>query len=768
VQLKSGAHYGRLLSGFFDRSASRLAWLMAAFLGLYVIGLLMPDDGFNPVVDGWLATLLKITLVAVCWTAVARRRARSQVRIRASGLARLRHPELLLTAAAVSTIAVVDSYSLAILTWGGSSTFPPISQVGYVLFFALMLIVLVIVVRAQMRGMVWSVVLDSAIGALGAASVLAVLLGPMANALDAAGANAAITAAVAYPLFDLLLVAAVVALTTSQGPVAGRRWMLLVFGLLVFTSTGLVFAMLETSYVLGTPLDTGWAVGLALIAVWADASSRPGLAQNHSTNRAAAVALPAVSTAAGLGVLLLASQTPVAPIAVGLAAATMTLAAVPLVSRQVALRRQSRTDELTGLPNRRALYAGVSARLSDDKSRNRALLLLDLDRFKEVNDSLGHDAGDRLLVQVGRRLQGGLRPGDLLTRLGGDEFAILLEHTDRVEAEAVAGALRATLAQPFTLEGISLQTTASIGIALYPDHGEDLTTLLRKADMAMYKAKATHSGHHVYRSADNRHGDTRLRTLQELRLALTGDQLVLHYQPKICLKTGQVAGVEALVRWNHPERGLLFPDQFLTLVEEAGLMHALTQEVLRNALDQSVRWSAQGRTLTVAVNLSASSLIDADLPERVGTMLAARGLPPTALMLEITEDFLMADRDRARDILTRLRASGIKISVDDFGTGYSSLAYLRDLPIDELKLDQSFVFPMADDARAAALVASTIDLAHGLGLKMVAEGVENTVAYDELVRYGCDYAQGYFMSRPLSAAALDEWLTARQSAAALP
>ena len=740
---------------------------MAVFLGSYVIGLLMPDDGFHLFVDGWLASLLKLSMVVVCWAAVTRKRSRSRVRIAASGLERFRHPELLLTAAAVTIIAIVDSYSLWMLIWG-AEMFPRVSEVGYLLFFALMLFVLVIMVRRQLRGMVWSVVLDSAIGALGAASVLAVLLGPMANSVDAAGANKAITAAVAYPLFDLLLVAVVVALTTSQGPVAGRRWILLVFGLLMFTSTGLVFALLETRYVLGTPLDAGWAVGLALIAVWADASSRPDLVRNNSSNGVAALALPAVSTAAGLGVLLLASQTPVPHIAIGLAAATLALAAVPLVSRQVALRRQSKTDELTGLPNRRALYAEVSSRLADDRSRNRALLLLDLDRFKEVNDSLGHDAGDRLLVQVGRRLLEGLQSGDLLARLGGDEFAVLLERTDQVEAEAVANKLRATLAQPFTLEGISLQTSASIGIALYPDQGDDLTALLRKADMAMYKAKATHSGHHVYRSADNRHGDARLRTLQELRLALTEDQLVLHYQPKICLKTGFVSGVEALVRWNHPERGLLFPDQFLTLVEEAGLMHALTQEVLRKALDQSVLWAAQARTLTVAVNLSASSLIDADLPERVGTMLSARGLLPTALMLEITEDFLMADRDRARDILTRLRASGIRISVDDFGTGYSSLAYLRDLPIDELKLDQSFIFPMADDARAAALVASTIDLAHGLGLKMVAEGVENSVAYDELVRYGCDFAQGYFMSRPLSAAALDEWLTARQSAAALP
>ena len=592
MQPTARAHYGRLFSGYFARSASGLAWLMAVFLGLYVIGLLVPDAGFNPFVDGWLASLLKLSLVAVCWAAVVRKRARSRARVGAGGLARFRHPELLLTAAAVSIISFVDSYSLGILIWGGAEKASPVSEVGYLAFFVLMLAVLVIVVRRQMRGMVWSVVLDSSIGALGAAAVLAVLLGPMANARGAAGANAAITAAVAYPLFDLLLVAVVVALTTSQGPVARRRWILLVFGLLVFTSSGLVFTILKTNYVLGTPLDAGWAVGLSLIAVWADASSRPDLEHTNSTNGVAALALPAVSTAAGLGVLLLASQTPVPAVAVGLAAATMALAAVPLVSRQVALRRQSRTDELTGLPNRRALYSEVSGRLAEDRSRNRALLLLDLDRFKEVNDSLGHDAGDRLLMQVGRRLQGGLPSGDLLARLGGDEFAILLEHTDQAQAEAVALALRDALAQPFTLEGISLQTSASIGIALYPDQGDDLTALLRKADMAMYKAKSVRSGHHVYRSADNRHGDARLRTVQELRLALTEDQLVLHYQPKICLRTGFVAGVEALVRWNHPERGLLFPDQFLTLVEETGLMHALTQEVLRR------RWTSRcsGRT----------------------------------------------------------------------------------------------------------------------------------------------------------------------------
>ena len=254
---------------------------------------------------------------------------------------------------------------------------------------------------------------------------------------------------------------------------------------------------------------------------------------------------------------------------------------------------------------------------------------------------------------------------------------------------------------------------------------------------------------------------TLLQTVQELRTALSTGQLVLYYQPKIDLDSGEVHSVEALVRWNHPTRGLIHPDAFLPLVEESGLMPTLTRVVLAQALDQVARWHAHGQELTVAVSLSASSLVDSDLPIQVASMLSARGVSPHALQLETTEEFLMADRDRAHSILTRLRNGGVQISIDDYGTGYSSLSYLRDLPIDELKLDQSFVFPMADDARAAALVASTIDLAHSLGLRMVAEGVETTVAYSELRRLGCDQAQGYFMSRPLPAAQLEHWLCNR-------
>jgi diguanylate cyclase (GGDEF)-like protein len=425
-------------------------------------------------------------------------------------------------------------------------------------------------------------------------------------------------------------------------------------------------------------------------------------------------------------------------------------------------------DSLTGLANRRALYADGQARLVDSPDRRRALLLLDLDKFKEVNDSLGHHAGDQLLVEVGARLRGKLRGGDLLARLGGDEFAVLLEDAGHDEAESVAENLRATLAKPFTTltgtsagGGLTLHSTVSIGIALFPDEGTGFPALLRKADIAMYKAKASGEGHHVYSGTDDADGASRLRTADELRTAITGDQFVLHYQPKVDLATGDVHCVEALIRWRHPTRGLLYPDAFLDLVEVSGLMRAMTRRVLELALDQAAEWEGQGQHLTVAVNLSASSLVDADLPEEVFAMLVARSVPPDALQLEITEEFLMADRDRARSILTRLREGGVQISIDDYGTGYSSLSYLRDLPIDELKLDRSFVLPMAEDDRAAALVASTIALAHSLGLRMVAEGVETEVAYAELRRLGCDQGQGYFMSRPIPAAELDQWLRNR-------
>ena len=421
------------------------------------------------------------------------------------------------------------------------------------------------------------------------------------------------------------------------------------------------------------------------------------------------------------------------------------------------VRRQASTDDLTELPNRRAFYAHVTQQLSEP-GQVLALLVLDLDKFKEVNDSLGHQVGDQLLIQVGIRLSECLRDGDMLARLGGDEFAVLLTDTSPGEATRVAHRLQESLHDPFLVDGLALRTDVSIGVSLSPEHGTELTVLLRRADIALYKSKGSRERHHVYTEADDTAGRARLRTLDELRTALDENQFTLHYQPKLDLTTNQIHGVEALVRWNHPTRGLLYPDSFLGLIEDAGLMRPLTQLVLEEALDQAATWHASGQRLTVAVNLSASSLVETELPDEIISMLAVRQLPSSALQLEITEEFLMDNRERAADILGRLRAAGIQIAVDDFGTGYSSLAYLRELPIDELKLDRSFVFPMADDARAAALVFSTIALAHSLGLRMVAEGVENSSALTELARHGCDQAQGFYLSRPVPAAELDHWL----------
>jgi diguanylate cyclase (GGDEF)-like protein len=719
---------------------------MYALVVAYAVGLLFHGDGANPLVDLGLGVVTQWVPAAVFWVATVR-----------TGF---RRPDVVFATLAVTFNAAADTYYVWAMDAGGDLPFPSPADIGYLLFYPLMLAAVVALIRSQMRGLAWSVLLDGAVGALGAAAIMAALLGPVVTSAVNEPEALATGVAVAYPIFDMVLVAVIAGIASSPGLTMGPRWLLLVGGLLWFAAADVVYALMEVggTYYVGLPLDVSWAIGLALMAVWVDAAGRPRTGRPVADSTTPALFVPAVAVAAGLGVLIVGTQVRQPAVAVVLAGLTVTLAAIPLVFRQRLLRRQARTDDLTGLPNRRALYADAPALLQ----RPSALLLLDLDRFKEVNDSLGHDVGDHLLEQVSVRLRDALPRTATLARLGGDEFAVLLRRAGAAEATMLADELGGALAAPFALGTLAVQTRASIGIALFPDQGTELGDLLRRADMAMYKAKSARTGSHVYRSEDDSHGDTRLRTLQELRLALVGDQFLVHYQPKVSLLTGAVSGVEALVRWQHPNRGLLQPEEFLDLVEEAGLMHELTRVVLAQALDQALVWQTHGHALTIAVNVSASSLVNVDLPEQIVQMAADRGLPAAVLMLEITEDFLMGDRERARSVLTRLREAGIQIAVDDFGTGYSSLSYLRELPIDELKLDRSFVLPMSEDARAASLVASTIDLAHSLGLRMVAEGVETGAAYDELARFGCDHAQGFFMSRPVPAAELDLWLDARR------
>ncbi|MEO6200175.1 MAG: bifunctional diguanylate cyclase/phosphodiesterase [Cryobacterium sp.] len=755
--MQSTTRVARRSGGLGDRSGSWPLWprwLLWASLGVFALGLLLPASPAGSPVPGWLAIIRDWVPVLVCWLAASR--------------VGFRRVQVTLAAAALTAFALGNSSYSAATSSGMDSQFPSTAVVGYLAFYVLMLAALAALVLRQLGGRPSSVLVDSAVGSLGAAAVLAVLLSPILDSAARGAPSAAAVVGVAYPLLAMALVAAVVGIAVAPGLQLGHGWLLLLCGLLVFTAADVAFVLMELGgeTALGAALGGGRALGLVLVATWVDGSVRSAGTVSRRVTGAWTLMAPAFATVAALGVLVVGTQVPVSATAIALAGVTLVVAAVRThlafheLVKMGDLRRQALTDDLTGLPNRRALYADVPERLA--ARRPAALLLLDLDRFKEVNDSLGHDVGDRLLIQVGERLSAQLRTGDLLARLGGDEFAVFLDNARRDQAVAVAAKLRAALAESFTLEGIALQADVSIGIALSPDQGDDLKVLLRKADMAMYKAKAARSGHHVYVSVDNSHGDERLRTLQELRVALRDNHLVLHYQPKIDLTSGAVHGVEALVRWRHPVRGLLYPEAFLVLVEEAGLMHWMTEVVLEKALDQAAVWRAAGQPLTVAVNLSASSLVDADLPQRIIAMVAARGLPTSALMLEITEEFLMADRERARAILTELSAGGIRLAVDDFGTGYSSLAYLRDLPIDELKLDRSFVIPMAGDRRAAALVASTIHLAHSLGLRMVAEGVEDATAYDALVSHGCDHAQGFFLSKALPVEILDDWLEDRR------
>jgi diguanylate cyclase (GGDEF)-like protein len=393
------------------------------------------------------------------------------------------------------------------------------------------------------------------------------------------------------------------------------------------------------------------------------------------------------------------------------------------------------------------------------------VLLMDLDRFKEVNDTLGHSYGDRLLAQVGPRLRPLVRDVDMVARLGGDEFAVLLPDVSVAEAQRAAQRLHAALGTPFLVDGLALDVDVSIGIAVGADGGSDVETLLRHADIAMYAAKEQQDGVQVYDPLSDGNDRSRLVLLSELRRGLAEGQLVVHYQPKIALDTGTVVGVEALVRWQHPQRGLLAPAGFLAAVERTALIEPLTDAVLDAALAQLREWCAVGIAVPVAVNLSARSLSRPDLPGRVLDRLRAHDVPAHLLRLEITESALLAEPARAREVLSRLHAAGVRISIDDFGTGYSSMGHLKHLPVDELKIDRSYVAEMVTSSEDAALVRSVIDLGHELGMTVVAEGVEDAATVAALTDLRCDVAQGFWYCRPGSAADVTGFLLARTGAA---
>ncbi|MCG8433004.1 MAG: EAL domain-containing protein [Gammaproteobacteria bacterium] len=417
-------------------------------------------------------------------------------------------------------------------------------------------------------------------------------------------------------------------------------------------------------------------------------------------------------------------------------------------------------DALTGLPNRILLADRLEQAINTASAsgHNLAIVLLDLDGFKEINDTLGHFNGDRILKNVATRLEGPIQEPATLARLGGDEFAALLPKiNDVAEVKDIARRIHKALEVPFVLDGLTLDVKTSIGAAVFPEHGNDADTLIKLADVAMYVAKDHKNDLVIYSPKLNKHSPQKLTLMGELRRAIEQDELVIHYQPSIYAATGELSGAEALVRWNHPDYGLMGPDEFVPLAERTGLTRELSMWVLNAALNQVSAWHQAGHKMDISINLSARTLLDVEFPHVIAGLLARHDVPGESVILEITETTIMADQERALEILSRLASMGIRISIDDFGTGYSSLAYLKKLPVSEIKIDKSFVLDMHTNENDAVIVHATVQLGKNLSLHVVAEGVETRESLNKLRELGADTLQGYYISPPLEAAKFSSW-----------
>lgn len=419
------------------------------------------------------------------------------------------------------------------------------------------------------------------------------------------------------------------------------------------------------------------------------------------------------------------------------------------------LQYQAHHDNLTSLYNREWLSEFIDSSIKATPEQPFFLFFIDLDRFKEINDTLGHDVGDTMLITLSQRLKEiGGENHTKVVRLGGDEFAVLTHDVDIVE---MANKIMQKIEKPVELSGMKLNVGAGIGIASYPSHGNDATSLMRCADIAMYRAKETNDRYIVYSTEIDNHSTDRLMLMNDLRSAINNDQLILHFQPKIDIRQHTHIGYEALLRWEHPQRGLVPPDDFIPYAEITDLIHPLTLWVLENSLIQSAEWSKQGLIHHISINLSARNLLDDSLPNQLALLLKAYDVEPSSIELEITESALMTEPESALLNLNQLHELGVQISIDDFGTGYSSLSYLRQMPIHKLKIDKTFVLDMDSNHGDRVIVESTINLAHNLGLKVVAEGVENKEVLALLGDLGCDEAQGYYISRPQIPTKLEAW-----------
>jgi diguanylate cyclase (GGDEF)-like protein len=646
---------------------------------------------------------------------------------------------------------------------GMSTASPSAADLFYLAFFPLAYLALVRMVRREASRMIPALWLDGGIAGLGAAALCAAFAFGSIERLTGGGAGDVATN-LAYPVGDVLLLTLVVGGTVL---LSGRRhagWYLVAAGC-ALNGAGDTFNLLNGAGapVLGDIVDAiAWPASLLLmsIAVWLPEGVADPLAETSTPG----FLLPGAGAAGALAVLLLGSLSGASPVAVVLATATLLVAGIRLAFSLGSLRsltaerqQQAVTDELTGLGNRRRLdqvLAQFFGGRSSEAREELAFLFVDLNHFKEVNDSFGHAAGDQLLRQIGPRIQSSLGGRDLLLRIGGDELAIILAGSGQDRAVSIAESVSTAIGEPFVLDMVTVRIGASIGIALAGGvHGEDPEALMHCADQAMYRAKDSGEAYAIFDPEIDTEVD-RLRLVDDLRAALLNHELELHYQPQVDLGSGAVVAVEALLRWRHPRLGFVPPLDFLPLAEEAGLMRPLTTFVLGEALGQCARWRSEGHNLSIAINVSATNVLDVDFVGLVREQLRRHRLPADALILEITETTLISDLDHCGVVIDQLRGLGCTVSIDDFGAGFTSLASLSRLAVGEIKLDRSFLTTLERQPNSRALVQATIELAHALGLNVVAEGVEEAATLTTLTSLGCDLAQGYYIGRPAAAAEL--------------
>jgi diguanylate cyclase (GGDEF)-like protein len=726
---------------------------MSGLLTAYVISLLVrsPDQSW-PWIDGWGITLYEVILAGL---------------LLARGFSRQGGRAVPLVLGSAVLAWALGDLVLTAETWGGSTAATPsLADAFYVCFYPLAYTAIVLMLRKEIKRLLPATWLDGAIAGLGAAAVVAAFaFHAVLQTLKAGGTGVTwvgVAVDLVYPIGDVLLLALVVGGTAI---LPGRRlpWLLFAAACAV-NGVGDTFNLFGSSAQVGIVFnDIAWPIAITLmsISVWVPPGRRDLLEDGNLPG----FALPGAGAVAGLVILFVgALEHQVIEVAIALATATLIVVGVRLALSLRGLRaltkerhRQAVTDELTGLGNRRQLTTMLDAFFDDladpeTPGRTLAFLFVDLDHFKEINDSFGHSAGDELLKQLGPRLTGSLRATDVLVRIGGDELGAVLIDSDPSYAAGLARRLTALLEQPFNLNGVSVRISASIGIAVAPTDAGDSIGLMRCADVAMYRAKLTHQPYEVYTpSIDD--GGNRLALVEELRASVEEERLVLYYQPQVDLRNGETIAAEALVRWPHPRLGLIPPLEFLPLAEEAGLMGPLTRLVLDLALAQCAIWRAAGSRLAISVNVSSSNLLDPGFIDVVRSALRRHRVPAAALILEITETTIIRDFAACQSAIEELRGLGLGVSIDDFGSGFTSLAYLGSLPITELKLDRTFIEGLSTHGREqdVKLVRATIELGHALGLLVVAEGIETLATLELLSLLGCDRAQGYFTGRPVPA-----------------